>query len=132
MARYTEKRKAEQLGELATMMLLAMHMIEVQCATCDTSELGQGGKSWVPGRSISRLIGGKWTNYRHSIMMQLKADTWIEAWKGYERGSDKKELWRYSLTEAGKVYLAELTRHAAKDCLYITPAQLGMFEVKNG
>lgn len=134
MARYTAEKRNTEFTELENSIMQAMLIISMTDRKAHAAAVGEGGithglKLWVPGRSICKFIGGKWTHYRHQAAMKLVENKCIEAWKGYEKGSDKKELWRYSLTEQAVVYYADLIKHATKDCIRFTPAQPKLFEI---
>lgn len=132
MARYTAEKKATEFSELGNSILLAMLIISnTPAKNPPHPTVGQGDKLWIPGRAICKFIGGKWTSYRHKEAMKLVETKCLEAWKGYDRGSNKKELWRYSLTEQATVYFADLSAHSAKDSLRITPSQPQLFEVNH-
>ena len=135
MARYSAQKRKEELTELETSILQAMLIISMTDKKAYAATMGQGGiawgvKLWVPGRSICKFIGGKWTHYRHQAAMKLVENKCLEAWKGYEKNSDKKELWRYSLTEQAVVYYADLIQRATKDCIRFTPAWPQLFEIE--
>lgn len=103
------------LPEMAEAILMALHLVELQCRTAGESGVGD---IFLPGRAISQVLGGKWSTYRHRMMLKLEENGWVKAIKGYERGSGKKEVWRYSLTVPAKATLADRLSRASRDCIW--------------
>lgn len=128
MARYTAKKRENELGEFASAAIMALHILSVQCEICLNVKPGGVGEIYVPGRAIANVMGGKWNWYRHLELMKLaEPGGWIKAYKGYEKGSERAEVWRYALSEAGRTYLMGLAAQRQKDCVYLVPEQEPLF-----
>lgn len=129
MSRYSAKKRAEELSEFQERALLALHAISMECERCLQSQPGGVGGIYVPGRAIAKAMGGKWTSWRHKEMLKLQELTWMDCNLGYERGSSLKMVWRYSLTEAGRVEMLNRMMGVQKECVWINgnPDRLELF-----
>jgi len=126
--RYSKKKREDELGEFQGAAIMALHILSVQCELCLGVKPGGVGDIYVPGRAIAAVMGGTWNWYRHQQMLKLTGTGgWVKAWKGYEKGSDKAELWRYSLTEQGRIHLMGLAIDRQKECVYLVPEQEPLF-----
>jgi hypothetical protein len=119
MARYTAKKRKTELTEYQERVLMAMHALSVQCEVCLHVQPGGVGGIFVPGRAISKVMGGKWTSWRHKQMLLLQDDKWVIANLGFEQGSTLKQVWRYGLTESARVTMLERMASAQKDCIWL-------------
>lgn len=119
MSRYSEKKRTTELSEYQERVLMAMHALSVQCEVCLKVEPGGVGGIFVPGRAVAKVMGGKWTSWRHKQMLQLQKNGWVFAELGFEQGSTLKMVWRYGLTEAARVTMLERMASAQKDCIWL-------------
>lgn len=129
MARYTAKKRETELSEFQERALLALHAISMECERCLSVPPGGVGGIYSPGRAIAKAMGGKWTSWRHKEMLKLRDMTWIDANLGFERGSSLKQVWRYSLTEAGRAEMLNRMAGVNRECIWINgnPDQLELF-----
>lgn len=109
------KKDGEKMSEFAEAALMALYAMELQCRAGGDSGVGE---IYLPGRAISKILGGKWSTYRHKVMVDLSENGWVKALKGYERNSSKKEVWRYSLTQPAQVTLTDRLADASRDCIW--------------
>lgn len=126
--RYSGKKRETELGEVQGAAIMALHILSVQCEQCLKVPPCGVGDIYIPGRAISEIMGGTWNWYRHGQLMKLAIPGgWIKAKKGFEKGSSKAELWRYALTEQGRVHLIDLALKVQKDCVYQEAEQEHLF-----
>lgn len=128
MARYTEKKRTTELSEFEERVLMSMHSLSVQCEVCLKVEPGGVGGIFVPGRAIAKVMGGKWTSWRHKQMLVLREKGWVAAELGFEQGSALKMVWRYGLTEAARVTMLDRMASAQKDCIWLGQ---GAFQIQS-
>jgi len=84
------------LPDVAERMMIALYAMTLRA---DSKEREGGyGDVYIEGKGVAFVIGGKWSSYRHKVMLRLEEIGCVKCERGFVRGTSKKEQWRYSIT----------------------------------
>ena len=67
-----------------------------------------GKGAFYSGSAIGHIVGGRWTQYRHKVMLHLVALKWVEILE-IKQGRAK---WFYRFTQAGNVLIEQRIHNA--------------------
>lgn len=70
--------------------------------------LGVGRSDTFSGAAVAYVLGGRWTSYRHKVMMRLAARGWVFV----EDVKDGRPRWYYRLTPEAKTAFKERLQDA--------------------
>lgn len=115
------------LSDLEERIILALYILHKNVASIP---------EWQPyqqsivfrGRGVADLLGGKWKNYRHKIMLELQKKEWVEVvWLPDEKTASK---WAYRLSSVGYMTMEDRASRAVAGSVksaYVIPEELPLF-----